>query len=408
MSRFAQPLACVVFTLLTSTVFADPGNWAQWRGPTRDGQLPVGQLPDSLSDLKQVWKRQHGPSYSGPVVCDGVLYTTETVDKAYEKVTAYDLETGDVLWTRQWKGSLAVPFFAAANGDWIRSTPACSEDGLVVVGMRDTIHCLDPKTGDSRWTLDVPASMKSPLPMFGAVCSPLIDGDSVYVQTGGATVKLRMGDGSVVWKTLDNADAQYPGAFSSPVIKTICGVRQLVVQTRAELCGVDLSSGNVLWRQPIEAFRGMNILTPLVIGDRVFTSAHSGKAQWFKITRQDSQWSIRQLWQQKQQAYMSSPVFAGGKILLHLKNERFTALDPETGASVFTTRPMAKYVSMITDGQRVLALTDGGKLMLIDVTGETFSLLEERGIANDSWAHVAIDGDALIVRDLEYLAVYRW
>ncbi len=128
--------------------------------------------------------------------------------------------------------------------------------------------------------------MKTPLPSFGSVCSPLIDGQAVYVQTGGALVKLDLETGSVLWKSLENsAGMMSSGAFSSPVVATIGDQRQLVVATRQELCGVDLDSGGVLWRQPIESFRGMNILTPLVFGDRVFTTAHSGKAQLFQVTR---------------------------------------------------------------------------------------------------------------------------
>lgn len=65
------------------------------------------------------------------------------------------------------------------------------------------------------------------------------------------------------------------GALSSPVLVTIAGAQQLVVQTRYELCGVSPDDDTVLWKQPIEAFRGMNILTPLVIGDSVFTAAAS-------------------------------------------------------------------------------------------------------------------------------------
>lgn len=386
----------------------DPGNWSGWRGENRDGQLTETKLPEKLQGAVELaWEKPHAPSYSGPVVFDGMLFTTETVDKKFEKVTAYSLADGSVAWTSQWEGSMSVPFFAASNGDWIRATPACSEKGLVVVGMRDVIVCLDPKTGAKKWTVDCPKDMATPLPMFGANCSPLIDGDAVYMQTGGATVKLSMDDGSVIWQTLDNATSGSPGAFSSPILATISGKRQLLVQTRLELCGVDPDTGDVLWKQPIEAFRGMNILTPLPIGDRIFTSAHSGIAQLFEITEQGGSWSVNEVWQQKQQAYMSSPVLVDGRIYLHLKNERLTALDVNSGDSTFTTRPLGKYASMIADGNRILALTEKGKLMLLDGTTPEFALIDEMDVAENAWAHVAVAGDYLIVRDLASLKVFR-
>lgn len=407
--QYRSALALLLFTLTALPIAsADPGQWSQWRGENRDGQLASGTLPEQLQGkLELLWEKPHSPSYSGPVVFDGMLYTTETIDKKLEQVTAYRLDDGSVAWTAQWEGSMSVPFFAAANGDWIRATPACSDDGLVVVGMRDVIVCLDPKTGAEKWKVDCPNSMGTPLPMFGANCSPLIDGDSVYMQTGGETVKLSMADGSVTWNTLQNAESSSPGAFSSPTIATIDGTRQLLVQTRLELCGVDLETGSVLWKQPIEAFRGMNILTPLPIGNRIFTSAHSGTAQLFEIKRSGQSWTVEEIWQQKQQAYMSSPVLAGGRIYLHLKNERMTALDAQTGEAVFTTRPVGKYASLITDGQRVLALTNAGELMLIDATKPEYSLIDQLNVGQDTWAHLAIAGDHLIVRDLAALKVFR-
>jgi outer membrane protein assembly factor BamB len=398
----------ISLSLIAAVAVADPGNWSQWRGNARDAQLTNSKLPSQLKgNLQLLWERPHGPSYSGPLVFDGLVYTTETMDKTYERVTAYKAKDGSVQWTAQWEGAMSVPFFAAANGDWIRATPACSERGLVVAGMRDVLVCLDPKTGEEKWRVDCPQQMGTPLPMFGASCSPLIDGDAVYMQTGGATVRFSIDDGSVVWKTLENGQSKEAGAFSSPVIATIAGERQLLVQTRMELCGVDLETGSVLWRQPIEAYRGMNILTPLVIGDRIFTSAHSGRAQLFEIKRDGDAWAVDQIWEQKQQAYMSSPVTVGDRIYLHLKNERMTAFDVESGEPAFTTRPIGKYASMVADGERILALTNDGNLMLIDATAEDYKLLDETKVAENSWAHVALADDLLVVRDLGKLKVYQ-
>ena len=68
------------------------------------------------------------------------------------------------------------------------------------------------------------------------------------------------------------------GAFSSPIVATLEGQKQLVVQTRQELAGVDMASGKVLWKQAVPAFRGMNILTPTVVDNKVFTSSYNNKS----------------------------------------------------------------------------------------------------------------------------------
>jgi outer membrane protein assembly factor BamB len=131
LSLFALLAACPIAA-------ADPGNWSPWRGDNRDGQLSPNSLPEKLQGkLDLVWEKPHDPSYSGPVVFDGLLFTTETVQKKYEKVTAYNLSDGSVAWTAQWEGAMAVPFFAASNGSWI----GCDPPGTLVMPRFDVVHC---------------------------------------------------------------------------------------------------------------------------------------------------------------------------------------------------------------------------------------------------------------------------
>ncbi|TWT96397.1 PQQ-binding-like beta-propeller repeat protein [Neorhodopirellula pilleata] len=404
----------VVLVFLASSIgaanaFGDPG-WDQWRGPTRDGHVTDAEWPDRLNGPLQLqWKKTLGPSYSGPVVMGDLLFTTETVDQKFERVTAMNRTSGEVVWTSQWEGSMAVPFFAAANGNWIRSTPACTAEALVVLGMRDVLVCFDPKTGAERWRIDFPAKYQTPLQSFGAVCSPLIMDDAVYVQLGGGLTKINLADGEVVWRTLQGGDNMMSsGAFSSPSVATIAGVEQLLVQTRDELCGVTPDRGEVLWKEPIEAFRGMNILTPLAIGDRIFTAAHSGKSQLFEIQSTGDGMQVNEVWNQKTQGYMSSPVVIDGSIYLHLKNERLTCLAVDDGAIRWTSPPVGKYWSMIHNGNRILSLSSDGLLRLIDANPEQYQVIDEIKVAEDSWAYLAKDGDQVIIRALDSIQVYTW
>ena len=238
----------------------------------------------------------------------------------------------------------------------------------------------------------------------------MVDDGAVYIQTGGAVCKLSLEDGSLIWKTLENGQGMMSsGAFSSPMIAELAGVKQMVVQTRTELCGVDLATGNVLWKEKIDAFRGMNILTPLVMGDKIFTSAHSGRAQLFEIKKSDSDaWSVVELWNQRTQAYMSSPIVLDGQIYLHLKNERFTSLDTANGEANWTSSPVGKYWSMASNGDSILALNNKGQLRLISPNSEKYEVVDEVSVAKDSWAHLAVQGDLVIIRDLNALKVYSW
>ena len=206
MSRIILPASTVVMMihLLALSVTAEPSTWPQWRGPTRDGLTSGSLWPDKLdtNHLRELWRVELGPSYSGPIVGADRVFTTESKNKRFEVVTALDRSTGQELWRAQWEGALSVPFFAKSNGDWVRSTPALDGDRLYVAGMRDVLVCLDARDGKEVWRKDFVKEFKTPLPDFGFVCSPLMDGDAVYVQAAAGFVRLNKRTGDVDRRTL--------------------------------------------------------------------------------------------------------------------------------------------------------------------------------------------------------------
>ena len=116
---------CLIFASQASNLMS--AEWNQWRGPLRDGLVTDAEWPAQLDGhLELAWEKPLSPSYSGPVIHKGMVFTTETVDRKNERVTAYELASGEQVWSVEWKGAMSVPFFAASNGDWIRSTPVLS------------------------------------------------------------------------------------------------------------------------------------------------------------------------------------------------------------------------------------------------------------------------------------------
>lgn len=396
----------------------ESSDWNQWRGPNRNGQIS-GTLgwPSSLDDtrLKREWRISLGSSYSGPIVVGSRVFVTGTRNKSHEVVRALDRTSGKELWKVEWKGALRVPFFARANGSWIRSTPASDGKRLFVAGIRDVLVCLDVASGKQLWRVDFAKKYRSPLPGFGTVCSPLIDGKAVYIQAAGSVVKLDAATGKVAWRSGEENGGGLFGrgletsAFSSPVIRTLAGKRQLIVQGRKALGGIDLATGKPLWSKAVPAFRGMNIQTPLVIGNSVFTSSYGGGTFLFDVSARDGDFKVNQRWKTTQQGYMSSPVAINGNVFLHLRNQRFTCINADTGKSNWTTRPFGKYWSMAVNGRRILALDQRGDLLLIDATPEGFRRVSSRRVSDSStWAHLAVSGTQVFIRELNAIAAYSW
>ena len=62
----------------------------------------------------------------------------------------------------------------------------------------------------------------------------------------------------------------------------------------------------------------------------------------------------------------------------------------------------------MANGDQLLALDERGELLLVRATPKRFELIDRRQVADDAWAHLAVAGDELFVRDLQALKVFHW
>jgi outer membrane protein assembly factor BamB len=312
---------------------------------------------------------------------------------------------------------MKVPFFAAKNGSWIRSTPATDGERVYVAGMLGRLVCLDNETGKIIWQVDFSEKYGTQREDFGQVCSPLIiepdaaKDNSIYIQCSAGFLKLNRLTGEEIWRTLDSGGGMMSGgAFSSPYVATVAGKKQILVQTREELAGVDMASGKVLWRQPVPNFRGMNILTPTTFRDTVFTSSYNNLSFGYQISANGDQFSVEESWTAPSKAYMSSPVIIGGHAYMHLQSKRLACLDLATGETSWISKQrFGEYWSMVATDDKILALDSRGVLYLLKANPEKLEILGEVDLAtDDSWAHLAVVGDRVFVRGINSMAVYQW
>ncbi len=414
-------LIASLIVLLPATVLVgeDPDlNWTQWRGNGRDSVIKAAWPSElSSSNIKKLWSQPLGPSYSGPIVMNDIVFTTETRDKKDEVVFALDAKTGEQKWKTEWQGSMSVPFFARKNGSWIRSTPATDGERLFVAGILGRLVCIDINSGETVWDVDFSKRYGVQHEDFGHVCSPLIiDADEskdkyIYIQCNAGFLKMDRLTGKEVWRTLNEGGSiMSRGAFSSPFMATVAGKQQILVQTRTDLTGVDIESGKVLWKQPVPNFRGMNILTPTVYKDTVFTSSYNNRSFGYAVAQNGDGFSVSEKWTAPSKAYMSSPVVIGKNAFVHLQNKRIASFDLESGETNWISKKrFGDYWSMVSNGKRILALDSSGKLVLINADPKTFKIVGEAKLeTDDAWAHLAISGDTIFVRGLKSLAAYQW
>jgi outer membrane protein assembly factor BamB len=364
-----------------------------------------------LQGLILEWRLELGKGYPGPLVAADRVFVMETVDRETVAVRALHRESGKELWKQSWGATGSVPFFARANGDWVRSTPAYDGELLFAGDMREVLVALDGADGTERWRVDLPARFGTEPPDFGFASSPLVDGDGVYVQAANSLVKLHRKTGETLWRALQQDGGMGSGgAFSSPVIATLAGTRQMVVLTRKALHGVDLDSGAVLWSQPVENYRGMNILTPAIHGDSIFTSPYKARSYLYTVSKDETgAFGVQETWTNPATGYMSSPAIIDGHAYLHLGNQRLDCIDLSSGESRWRSQPFGKYWSTAQQGDRMLTLDEEGVLYLIQATPGEFRLLDSHRVSEQpTWGHIAVSGTQVFIRELEGIAVYRW
>ncbi|MFM1770843.1 MAG: hypothetical protein RJA22_3372, partial [Verrucomicrobiota bacterium] len=109
---------------------------------------------------------------------------------------------------------------------------------------------------------------------FGLAASPLVEGDAVVVNVGGAggagLLALEAATGRVRWKATDDE-----ASYASPIAATVGGRRRIYALTREALVGIDPADGALLFRHPWRPAMQASVsaATPLLVGTQVFLSA---------------------------------------------------------------------------------------------------------------------------------------
>jgi outer membrane protein assembly factor BamB len=380
------------------------GAWPQWRGPNRDG-VAASAVASWPATLTQKWKVPAGSGYSAPIVAAGRVFVHARADQ-HETVTALDALTGRALWQDSYAAPYTVNPAAASHGPGPKSTPAYANLRLFTYGISGILSCFDAASGKVVWrTQPLPG-----VPDFGTATSPIVFDGTVVVFAGnaqvGALVALDASTGAVRWK----AAAGSP-AYASPVIATLAGVRQLVTQSRSHVEGIAVKDGRLIWQVPLTTAFDQNSVTPLIVDDVVIYSGLENGTSAVRIATRGAGVVAETVWKNTDVSmYMSTPVQAGGAILgmSHRNRGQFFALDAKTGKTLWTTRGReADNAALIRVPGYTLIQTTGGQLIVARDSATAFDVVRRYDVSDSAtWAHPALVGNQLFVRDANSVALW--
>jgi outer membrane protein assembly factor BamB len=383
--------------------------WPQWRGPNRDGLVSGVAAPNVWpKELKQNWRATVGVGHSSPVVSGGMVYQFARQGED-EVLLALDASTGKELWRA---GAVPAPYTvnpaASGHGKGPKSTPVVSSGRVYTLGIAGLLSAHDAKTGRLVWRKDFSKQFPLTSPLYGTSMSPVVVGDLLVAHVGGhdkgALTAFDAATGAVKW----SYDADGP-AYSSPVLLTVAGERQVVAFTQKELVSVSASTGALLWKLPAKTEYDTNCNTPVVYKDMLIVTLEGQGMVAFRPAREGGKWSAREVWRNEEnELYMNTPVLAGSTLygLSMRKKGQFFALDAATGKTLWQgPGRMGENASIINVAGTLLALTNDAVLYVLPASASSFAPSAQYTVAtSQTWAHPVFLGDQILVKDETTLA----
>lgn len=304
--------------------------------------------------------------------------------------------TGEELWT--------VREFATGELDYgnsPRATPLIHGDLVFLYNAFSRLQCVRLSTGKVVWkrALHKEFAAEDDRP-WGTSSSPLLVDGLLIVNPGApqaSLVALRPETGEVVWKT--------PGdraAYSSCIVGTFGGKRQLIGYEEDTLCGYEIDTGKRLWRMKPPRANDFNVPTPIAAGESLFVTTENNGSRLYRFDQTGRIITEPVAINEDLAPDTHTPVIVGDRIFgvwggLH-------CLSLADGlATKWTSNDLAfdDYASLIASEKRVLVTTMTGELILFDTGAEQFDPISRVLIFPDgqgAYSHPALVGTRLYVR----------
>jgi outer membrane protein assembly factor BamB len=347
-----------------------PSDFPEYRGRRRDGVVTGPPLARDWTahPPRLLWKQPIGGGYAQFAVAGNLAVTIEQ-RRGDEAVVGYDATSSG----ERWVYSYSALFSERMGGDGPRATPTIAEARVYSLGATGRLVCLDAATGRRLWETDTLEGDNLP---WGISGSPLVYDRFVVVNPGkqggrGHTLVAydRM-TGQKVW-----ASGEARAGYSSPMLATLAGVRQILLFDGERLAGYAAGTGQELWHFDWPTNQDINVAQPLVLaGDRVFISSGYGVGSaMLQITQTDGRWEPKKLWRKRTRTLrcrFTSPVAYAGHIY-GLDEGVLTCLNQETG-DLNWHEGQYGHGQVLLAGDLLLVLAENGRLALVEANPRSY------------------------------------
>lgn len=244
-------------------------DWADWRGPFRDGTSLEKGLPEKWSKDGDnlLWKAPYG-GRSAPIVMNGRVFIFNTSGEGetfQERVLALDAETGQKIW--EYKFNVYSSDVPPRRAAWSSPVGDPTTGNVYAFGVCNELVALS-FAGKPLWQRSLTDEFGAWTTHGGRTVSPIIEGNLVIVSTvtdGIADIASRRHryyafdklTGEAIWISTPGG-RPYDTTYSTPVVTTIEGTRLMIAGGGdGSVSAMKVATGEPVWNYPMSK-RGVN------------------------------------------------------------------------------------------------------------------------------------------------------
>ena len=408
--RFATPLTSITLAIILfakSPLRADDAPfWPRFHGPNGDSiSTDTGLLAEWPEEGPQLlWTAEPlGKGYTSVTIANGLIYTAGDIGD-HNVITSLDMN-GKIKW--QFNNS----------DSWTRGaqgTPTIDGNRLYHENAHDEVVCLDAKTGEKIWGLNLASEFGGKKGGYGRAESLLVDGDHLICSPGGETAVAAVDKttGKTIWKSSSVGE---PASYVSPIVVEYRGLRMIITMSQKCLIAVNADTGDLLWRFEHYTERYVaNCVTPIYHDGHVFVTGGYGKGCVLLAINVDGRKAtIEPVWRTENLDNRH-----GGVVLLdgyiygaaHATNKgKWACLEWKTGKLMHAERGLGPGSLTWAEGM-LYVLNERRKIGLVKPTPDGHQIVSQseipEGGEGPSWAHPVVRGGRLYVRHGDFLYAF--
>lgn len=345
-------------------------DWPNWRGPDLNGiSKEKGWTTHWPQEgPKQLWKASVGIGFSSVAVARGRLFTLGNTNET-DTVFCFDAENGRELWKHSYACPLDAVYYEGGPG----STPTVDAEKVYTLSKRGHLFCFEAANGKVVWQRNLIEELGVTKPRWGFAGSPLVEGDRLILNVGGAGTAVEKATGRTVWTSGTNASG-----YATPVPFVVGGERCAAIFSSKALIGVRMRDGRELWQHPWLTKWDLNITNPILDGERLFISTFDRGCALLKLEAGPP----KLVWQNKSMAnHFNSGVCLDGFLYGIDGNSDdpardFRCVELATGQMKWQQKGFGLGSVMAADG-KLIVLSERGELVVAEANPAKFNPLAQ-------------------------------